>query len=246
MNLASKLAQLGGGLMMGKWTTASFFSYLEDHLATIAPGRERELTTAIRKRANEVIGEDCDYVIDAGSKGMLAMCAAVLAAYETLGPIIDDDLRTIVYLQHVFSEALGHQSSLMTAALLRSNHEDGLNTLETFLRSLSKFYGEAMVFECERAGNTFEMRVTTCFFKDFFYRRGLLDVTTVICAADASWMNAIDPALMGIRAHRASIMSIGDDCDRFRIETVDPLAENIDVLDAWKRRRAVQDRGESK
>ena len=44
-------------------------------------------------------------------------------------------------------------------------------------------------------------------------------------------MDQIDPQLMGVRSERASLMSLGDDVDRFRIvETTDPTATNYDVL----------------
>lgn len=75
------------------------------------------------------------------------------------------------------------------------------------------------------------MRVTNCFFKNFFARHGITEVTTVLCAADSFWMDQIDPPLMGLRSERTSLMSLGDDVDRFRVvETDDPAATNFDVL----------------
>jgi L-2-amino-thiazoline-4-carboxylic acid hydrolase len=79
--------------------------------------------------------------------------------------------------------------------------------------------------------DTFEMRVHRCFFRDHFTRRDNLPLTTVMCAWDANWMRAVDPAVSGLRAERTSLMSLGDDACRFRVvRTDDPLATYTDKL----------------
>jgi len=79
--------------------------------------------------------------------------------------------------------------------------------------------------------DTFEMRAERCFFRDFFARHGNTLLTTVVCAWDASWMRAVDPAVSGLRAEHTSLMSLGDDACRFRVvRTNDPLAPYTDEL----------------
>jgi hypothetical protein len=52
-----------------------------------------------------------------------------------------------------------------------------------------------------------------------------------MCAWDANWMRAVDPAVSGLRAERTSLMSLGDDACRFRVvATDDPLATYTDRL----------------
>jgi hypothetical protein len=75
------------------------------------------------------------------------------------------------------------------------------------------------------------MRVEKCFFRDHFNRHGNAPLTTVICAWDANWMRAVDPAVSGLRAERTTLMSLGDDACRFRVVgTDDPLAGYSDKL----------------
>jgi hypothetical protein len=77
----------------------------------------------------------------------------------------------------------------------------------------------------------FEMNVRRCFFRDFFSRHDATLVTTVMCAFDVNWMQAIDPAVSGLRAERTSLLSLGDDHCRFGVlETDDPLASYTDIL----------------
>jgi hypothetical protein len=53
-----------------------------------------------------------------------------------------------------------------------------------------------------------------------------------MCAFDVTFMQAIDPAVSGLRAERTSLLSLGDDECRFTVlETDDPLAEYRDKLD---------------
>jgi hypothetical protein len=53
-----------------------------------------------------------------------------------------------------------------------------------------------------------------------------------MCAFDVNWMQAIDPAVSGLRAKRASLLSLGGDhCGFAVLETDDPLAGYTDILD---------------
>ena len=55
----------------------------------------------------------------------------------------------------------------------------------------------------------------------------------MLCAWDAGWMGAVDPAVSGLRAERPTLMSLGDDACRFRVlETDDWLAAYTDALQA--------------
>jgi L-2-amino-thiazoline-4-carboxylic acid hydrolase len=232
MSLGDRIAQLAGGWLMAEFSTPRFLKHLREHLTTAAAGREKELVDRVEARAQEIFDADsAALVVDTGSRGMLAMSAAVLAAFEVLGDVVADRDRTILFLQHVFSESMVHSNALATRLLLRRG-SNRLDAVESFMRPLTRIYGKAMGFEFERRGDEwFEMSVTRCFFKEFFDRHGERDVTTVMCAADAFWMDEIDPALTGLRSERTSLMSLGDDVDRFRVvATDDPLDTNRDVL----------------
>ena len=62
-------------------------------------------------------------------------------------------------------------------------------------------------------------------------RHGQVPVTTVMCAWDANWMAALDPAVSGLRSERTSLLSQGADACRFRVlETDDPIADHTDAL----------------
>jgi hypothetical protein len=170
-------------------------------------------------------------VVDASSKGALALGAVALAAFETLLPVFDGDKwRTILYLQHVMGTVLQRPYELMFSTLSKREHP--LDKIEKVCRKEEPMYGAGWEIDYERPNpGLFEMKVERCFWHDFFARHDAVLVTTVMCAWDTTWMRAIDPAVSGLRAERTSLLSLGDDECRFAVlETEDPLAGYTDTL----------------
>ena len=106
MSLTDKVFAAEGRWLMGKVMPRTLLSKIGKHLRTVAPGREDELVAAIGARAEGLAEEDRDLVVDGPAKGMLAMSAVVLAAFEVLRPELDgDERRTILFLQLFLGEA---------------------------------------------------------------------------------------------------------------------------------------------
>ncbi len=232
MSLSDKAFAAEGRWLMGRIIPHRFLKGIGKHLTVIAPDRREELVEAIGARATELVEEDSDMVVDGASKGMLAMSSVVLAGYEVLRPELDDDgARTILFLQHVFSETISRSVEIVVKAL--ASRDEPLEAVEKAMTKSSAMYGSYFHFEFDRPDpGTFEMRVERCFFRDFFARHDALIVTTVLCAFDAAWMEALDPAVSGLRAERTSLLSLGSDACRFRVlGTDDPLAPYEDAIE---------------
>jgi L-2-amino-thiazoline-4-carboxylic acid hydrolase len=116
---------------------------------------------------------------------------------------------------------------------VRGKRDDALGAIEAACRKEAPFYGSYFDIAFDRQdADTFEMRAERCFFRDYFARHDNMLLTTVVCAWDANWMRAVDPAVSGLRAERTSLLSLGDDACRFRVvRTGDPLAPYTDKLD---------------
>jgi hypothetical protein len=169
--------------------------------------------------------------VDGPSKGMLALTSAILAAHETLLPLFDgDEHRTILFLQHVVGAVARRPFEIAFEALGR--RDDALGAIEKACRREAPFYGSYFDLTYDRQdADTFEMRAERCFFLDYFARHDNVRLTTVLCAWDAGWMRAVDPAVSGLRAERTTLMSLGDDACRFRVvRTDDRLAAYADAL----------------
>ncbi|MQA75354.1 MAG: hypothetical protein GEU88_13595 [Solirubrobacterales bacterium] len=231
MSLTDKVFAAEGRWLMGKVAPRKLLDSIGSHLRAVAPGREEELVAAIGSRAEELAKGDQDMLVDGPAKGMLATCSVVLAGYEILLPEFDgDERRTILFLQHIFGEAYRRSIEVVIEALTKG--DTPLDTVAKAMEKSSAMYGSYFRFDFERPDDdTFEMGVTRCFFHDFFARHDAPLVTTVLCAWDANWMQALDPGVTGLRSERTSLLSLGDDACRFRVvRTDDPLAAQEDVL----------------
>jgi hypothetical protein len=228
---SDKVFAVEGRWLMGRMMPDELLEGIGRYLRLVAPEREHELVDAIRDRAAQLIEDDGDMVVDGPSKGMLALSGVILAAYETLVPLFDgDERRTILYLQHVFGAVLRRSFEVAVEALAKRDHP--LDALDAACRKGFAMYGSYYGIEFDRVDPaTFEMRVSRCFFHDFFTRHGAPQVTTVLCAWDANWMTALDPAVSGLVSERTTLLSQGDSACRFRVlETDDPLATHRDAL----------------
>lgn len=218
--------------MMGRVMPRQFLDGIGEYLDLEAPERKDELIMAVRARAEELADADGDLVVDEPSKGALAISAVVLAAFEQLIPLFDgDERRTILFLQHVMGTVLKRPYQLMFQTL--SKREEPLDKIDKACRKMEPLYGQGWDMRFERPEpQVFEMKVRRCFFRDFFARHDATLVTTVMCAFDVNWMQAIDPAVSGLRAERTSLLSLGDEECRFAVlETDDPLAHYTDTLE---------------
>jgi hypothetical protein len=149
-------------------------------------------------------------VVDEPSKGALAISAVVLAAFEQLLPLFDgDERRTILFLHHVICTVLKRPVQLMFQTLRK--REEPLDKIGKGCRKMEPLYGAGWDMRFERPKlQVFEMKVRRCFFRDFFAGHDATLVTTVVCAFDVNWMQAIDPGVSGLRAERTSLLSLGD------------------------------------
>ncbi|MHC1561108.1 L-2-amino-thiazoline-4-carboxylic acid hydrolase [Actinomycetospora sp. C-140] len=228
---AARLWELESRWTMGRVMPRDLLAAIEVYLRREHPERCDDLLGALRGRAEELREADADLPVDGQSEGMLALTATVLAAYETLLPVLDGDAgRTVAYLRHALGGVLRRPLEVAFGALGR--RDDALGAIEAACREEAPLYGDYFDIRYDRTSpDAFEMRVERCFFLDFFARHGLPGVTTVLCAWDANWMRAVDPAASGLRAERTSLKSLGDDACRFRVvRTGDPTSGYSDVL----------------
>src|SRR6185437_6663552 len=100
------------------------------------------------------------------------------AAYEMLLPIFGgDEQRTMAYLRRVVGSVLRRPLEVGVEALGRK--DDSLDAIDRVCRKDFAMYGTYYDIAFERPDPaTFEMRVSRCFFRDYFARHGQVPVTT--------------------------------------------------------------------
>jgi L-2-amino-thiazoline-4-carboxylic acid hydrolase len=231
-SVGTRILEAEAHWLMGRVMPHDFLDAVYDYVNLVAPEGDDELIDAIRGRAEQLADANKDLVVDGPSKGALALCAVVLAAFEKLQPLFDgDQRRTILYLQQAMGGVLRRPYEQAFKAL--SERDRPLDKIDKACRMTGALYGAGWNIGFERPEpGLFEIKVDRCFFRDFFARHDVTPVTTVMCAWDVNFMRVIDPAVSGLRAERTSLMSLGDRECRFAVlETDDPLAGYTDTLD---------------
>ena len=115
------------------------------------------------RHPEEIAEADQDLPVDAQSEGMLALTSTVLAAYETLLPLFDnDERRTILFLQHVVGAVARRPFEIAYKAL--GNRTNPLDAIEAACRTEGPMYGSYYDIAFDRVDTgTFQMRVHRCF-----------------------------------------------------------------------------------
>ncbi|MGB3099851.1 MAG: hypothetical protein WBB30_11235, partial [Solirubrobacterales bacterium] len=181
MALSQQISGASGRVMMGRVIPSQLLKGIQRHLERNAPERADEMIESIRGRTDELAAADASIATDGPAKGMLVMSSVVLASYEALLPEFDgDERRTILFLQQVFGEILKRSTEVAAAAVTRGT--DPLGAIEKALSAWLPMYGESFEYEIDRLEpGAIEMRISRCFFRDFFARHDSLPVTTVLC-----------------------------------------------------------------
>ena len=121
--LRDKFLELEGRWFMGRFAPREFLDGIDRYLRLETPERRKELLDTIRTRAEELQEEDQDLPVDPQSEGMLALTSTMLAAYQTLLPLFDNDQRrTILFLEQIVGAVAQRPFEVAFEALSKREH----------------------------------------------------------------------------------------------------------------------------
>ncbi len=208
--------------LFGKFYPRQLVALIVEHAGEIAPGKEKELAGRIEELVPKLVEADRDLAIDAQSASMLQISALILASYQVLGAESGDDEKTIDFLQRVIKK-IGRRSTKLSTWMLMGVPGNRMKTLEKALETGVDAFGETFEYEGERNGDeSYELKMTRCFFYNYFSKHGVPRLTSVLCVGDEVWMEEIDPAVdrHRVKAERPTLMSSGDGACRFQFRAV--------------------------
>ena len=78
-------------------------------------------------------------------------------------------------------------------------------------------YGPSFTFEHERDDqDAFWVKISRCYYHDYFKAHGASELTPVFCDWDANWASAINPRRHGFHFERPTTLGFGDSACYFR------------------------------
>lgn len=159
---------------------------------------------------------------DAPAQVHLLMTAYVLAGYRVMRAegMAAETVRDL--LQEAFTGMGGRWIRLFSWLRLRFARDPLTALRRTAQRRALSDYGSTFRFSEKDIARGFVLQVHRCFYYDFFRRNGHPELTTIFCAWDRNWGDAIEPKRLGVRFERPATLAEGHAACEFvfRRETV--------------------------
>jgi hypothetical protein len=183
---------------------------------------EVDLGLRLRGRHEALVADQQTRVVDHVSRYNLSLTLAVLAAYQELSARADDE-HLIPALTRAFVEPMEPYVRTATRAALDQARDPFATMVElTKDRELHAF-GAGFHFEHpDDDDRRYTAEVTRCYYHDVLAANGAERLTSVFCAFDANWIDAIDPGRDGLAFERPETIGTGGNSCPFRFYRTRP------------------------
>jgi hypothetical protein len=209
------------------------------HLAE-SQGLSAALIAAVRVEHERLVAANAHLVVDEAARHNVRMTLALVAAYEALCAVTSPDAARAA-VHEAFVEPLADVVRGATTAMLDGAPDPFRAMVELARAREGDAFGAGFAFEHPADDDTrFFADVRRCHYHDTLAANGAAELTPVMCAFDANWIEAIDPARHGFRFDRVTTIGFGGDHCPFHFTRVgDP--EREEGLFPHGRRRVVSD-----
>jgi len=191
----------------GRETRLTIDSFLQA-LAAAEPG-DPELEARIRRRHRDLINARPVRLADEQSWMHLKMTLVLLAAYQELQDRYRDEV-LLARLREAFVEPLRPYVAQATSSALEAA-ADPFSAMVTISRERERtFFGESFVFDHPADDDSrYIAEVRRCFYHDVLAAAGAAQLTPILCAFDATWIEVIDPSRHGFSFERPATIGTG-------------------------------------
>ncbi|WP_431913903.1 L-2-amino-thiazoline-4-carboxylic acid hydrolase [Nonomuraea jabiensis] len=185
--------------------TALLLDGFYDHLA----GEHGDLVPAMRARHEELEAANRHLIVDEPARHNLRMTLALVAAYELLLPRLGRPA-TIEAVRAAFVEPLGEATRQGTLAMLDTAPDPFLAMVAVSKSREEHAFGKGFVFDRPADDDRrYHVDVRRCFYHDVLTANGAPELTPVMCAFDANWIEAIEPGRHGFAFDRRTTIGLG-------------------------------------
>lgn len=180
-----------------------FFGFFAAH------GISAELIGAMRARHEELQQTNAHLIVDEPARHNLRITLAVTAAYRTLRSHLGRPA-AIEAVRRALAEPLGAAIREGTKAMLDAASDPFAAMVALCKTREEHAFGKGFTFH--RAADDdrhYLLEVRRCFYHEVLVANSAPELTPVLCAFDANWIEAIDPARDGFRFERTTTIGLG-------------------------------------
>ncbi|GAA1090453.1 hypothetical protein GCM10009605_30430 [Nocardiopsis composta] len=151
----------------------------------------------------------------------ITVATALLAADRVLSDRLPDPEQRQKLLEQALVEPLAEMTQEATAAALDTADDPFAAMVATARERETSAFGPRFVFAHPVDGDAeFISEVRHCFFHELLTRHGAGHLTSILCAFDANWMDAVVPGRHGFTVDRATTIAAGGASCPFRFRRV--------------------------
>jgi hypothetical protein len=189
------------------WVIQGFLQAIEQHLDGAVWARH--LVGSIKSQAAAMEVAYQRWVLDEPARYHLKAGAIVLAAYLALQPTMPRH-EVLALLREALVGPLRDSIRQSTAGWL-DHAPDPYAALVGVARSRERhFFGQSFTFERPRDDDrAYFVDITRCLWHSFFVAESTPELTSLFCAFDTNWIDAIDPDRHGVRFSRPTTLGHG-------------------------------------
>jgi len=189
----------------------------------------RDLEERIRESAAKLRAENHVDPADKAGIDHRRITCLVLAAHRELSGNSTELGALHSALEKAITEPGGWIIRGFTRAMLYFS-KNPMTTLVRYTRkNVPPRYGPTFSFNEEgNDARSFTLRVTKCYYNEFFTRNGAPELTKLFCGWDKHWIEPNSPKVHGVQFERPTTLAAGDDSCAFTFNRVDDEGKNTE------------------
>ena len=183
-----------------------------------------QLSCELHERHQQLCHENRPRTDSAGpAETNTAVAMALLAAEQVLRERLPDRTQRHRLLEQALVEPLHEPARSATVTALDAADDPFAMMVATTHEREKHSFGARFVFAHPvDTDSEFISDVRHCFFHELLTASGAGHLTSILCAFDATWMGAVDPARHGFTVDRTRTIATGGGSCPFRFRRVDP------------------------
>lgn len=186
----------------------------------ISDARWEDVERSATARLADLLARNRSRAIDVPTQLWLERSSTVLAVYLELRAVTESSQALDIILKAItapFAQQIASYLEGRFGISQTAPHEAFVRIRENFKRRGEERFGKAFAYtqDVQDEQRSFT-NIERCFFNDYFRANGAPEVTSVFCALDRVWADALESGPYGVRFDRPTTLAQGADACRFQ------------------------------
>lgn len=171
------------------------------------------LIHTIKRQAKEIEKQNESSTVDAPSHGHLELCSSVMAAYNSLLPIIGDKESALEFISKAMMTGVNNLSMKTSLSLMLDACKNNPDRLKEIFSWLMDQYGATFSWTAPHKEtdeeDSYSIEIQKCYYFNFFSSHNVAFLTPILCQLDSIWFEMVDPYKHGFMFDKSRYQTQG-------------------------------------